>query len=81
VRSDTWYNALLVGNPRSGLGVAQPIRLGGFMPERTYELTAADQVTGVCAPATVLTADAEGKLALSLPAGAVDVVWLLHLRP
>lgn len=81
VRDDTWYHAIVDGRPRQGLDAVQPIRLGGFVPDRDYQLTPADQVTGILAPPSTLTADHNGRLSLSLPARAVDVVWLLSLTP
>lgn len=79
VRSDTWYQAIVAKAPRTGLGVAQPIRLGGFLAHRSYTLTPADPLSGVQAATITLTADNDGKLSLSLPAGVIDVVWLLAL--
>ncbi len=79
VRNDTWYQALVTGAPRSGLGVAQPVRLGGFLPGRVYSLTIASQISGALSSAQTLIADDDGRLAMSLPAGTVDVVWLVAL--
>jgi len=79
VRSDTWYQAIVAKAPRTGLGIAQPIRLGGFLTNRTYTLISADPISGARAVPVTMTADGEGKLSLSLPAGTIDVVWLLSL--
>lgn len=79
VRSDTWHQALIKGTPRHGLGVAQPVRLGGFLPGGVYALTPASQITGERGPVQSLTADGEGRLSMSLPAGTVDEVWLVRL--
>ena len=79
VRNDTWYQAIVAKAPRTGLGIAQPIRLGGFLANRSYLVTPADALSGIRAVPITVTADGEGKLSLSLPAGVVDVVWLLGL--
>ncbi len=81
LRDDTWYRALVQELPRPAKTVSMPIRLGGFVAGRAYELATGDMVTGALAPPRQLQADGQGILDFSLAPGQRDVVWWVRLTP
>ena len=81
IRLDTWHRLLVAKKPRPTLDADQTIRLGGFVPNRTYTLTPLDPRTAVAGPQETLVADADGRLAFVMPAQTLDVLWHVVLMP
>ena len=81
VRTDTWHRLLVENKPRIGLGIDQPIRLGGFVANRSYTLTPLDPRTAVAEIGQTLVADADGRLSFVLQAHTVEVLWHVALVP
>lgn len=79
VRADTWYAALVQGQPRTGLSLAQTVVLGGFRPRAGFTWERWDPVAGTCRVTAPVTSDDRGRLRLVLPAATVDEVWVLRL--
>ena len=79
VRSDTWYRALVTGQPRNGLAQRQPVGLGGFRPGQNYTWERWNPVDGTPGPTATLRADGNGVLSPALAPGVADEVWVLRL--
>lgn len=77
-RADTWHRRLIEQQPRPLLPAPRRVTLSGLRPSARFAVTHLDQITGAEKAREEATADAQGRLVLTIPRDCLDLV--LHLK-